>query len=95
MLYQPTNLELVQQADGLYIARFDVELYKCQTLSEATNHLNGNKRVITFDVEGEEAGTTETRTAQSAPYTRENEDGVEVVIMKGGKVRGTIVKSYA
>lgn len=96
-MYQPTNAQLLQKSDSQYIASFDVDVLEHEHVTEIANFLVGNVRVIVFDVTGpdEPDAPTQNLHVDSAPYTRESEDEVEIAVAKGGKLKGTTRASYA
>lgn len=94
-MYQPTNAQLNEQPNGQYIATFNVELYNQEGIREVANFMVENIRVILWEVTGPESGSTVSAQVESAPYTRGDEDEVELIIAKGGKLIGTARASYA
>ena len=94
-MYQPTNEDLIQQADEQYYAQFDIKLKIGESLTEIGNFIVNTARVIVFDVTGTAGEGTITITKQSNPFTREDEHYVDIIICKGGKVVGVGKVIYA
>lgn len=93
--FEPDSAKLVEQPDGRWVAEFEASIYAGQTFNETSNSVNPqNIRVIEFDVIGNENPPLGYQAGASAPYARELETEVKLVLNRNGKRQGTVHTGY-
>ena len=93
--FKPDSASLSEQADGTWIANFELSAFQGQSFNYTDQGINSdNYRVIDVNIEGDETSPVTYRPGQTSPFARGSEIGVELAAKKGGKVRNTIGTSY-